>query len=157
MVIVNHKRNGLSIFESCNCAQEVRRRAIHNVGSFGLGLTPNLFPVPLPLPISKRPQGPLKGESYESSIYNRRATGVGNPGHGTERLRSRVQSTDEFRRARSGQETDRGKGILSQVFRSPEKPVDKTPETGRPVWLGDHRLPHLCLYLAVFAHAVQKP
>ena len=36
---------------------------------------------------------------------------------------------------RSGQETDCGNGLLSQVLRSPEKPVGQAPETGRPVRL----------------------
>jgi len=58
----------------------------------------------------------LNKENHESSIYNCGATGVDDLGDGTEQLRSRVPSTDEFARARSGQETDRGKGILSQVF-----------------------------------------
>src|SRR6185437_11251967 len=74
---------------------------------------------------------------------------------GTEQLGPRVQSPGELARAGSGQETDRGKGILSQIFRSPEKPVDKTPETGRPVWLVDYGLFHWCLHLAVCGYREQ--
>src|SRR5678816_3303096 len=79
----------------------------------------------------KRP----KKENHESSIYNCGATRVADPGDGTEQLRPPVQSADELARARSGQETDRGKGILSQVLRGPEKPLDQAPEAGRPVCL----------------------
>jgi hypothetical protein len=52
---------------------------------FHLGTVRNVLPIQtLPLPLSKGFDEPEKGESYESSIYNRGSTGVGGPGHDTE-------------------------------------------------------------------------
>src|SRR6185503_20523955 len=97
----------------------------------------------------------LKKESYESSIDNRCSPRIADRGDDTEQHRSRVQSTAEFGRARSGQKIDGGKGILSEILRHAEKPVDKAPEAGRSICLVGDRFLHRRLHLALCRYREQ--